>query len=65
MALNLTRKDREWLEGILAQAEPYPPDAPELCVFDGEQSSDFYARWNATMAQKFLAQDALEKQGKL
>lgn len=61
MALNLTTEQRKKLEEILALAEPYPDDAEELHILDGERKPDHVYRWNATMAKKFLEQDDREK----
>lgn len=61
MALNLTTEQRKKLEEILAIAEPYPDNAEELNILDGEQKPDHFDRWNATMAKKFLEQDDREK----
>ncbi len=56
--MNLSKEDRAWLEREAAAAEPYAEDAPELRTLDGPLDN---ARWSATMARKFLAQDDAEK----
>lgn len=61
MALNLTKKQREELEKMLAAAEPYPEDAEELHTLDGAWGEGHAARWNATMAKRFLEQDNSER----
>lgn len=61
LVLNLTAEQRRELEKTLAAAEPYPDDAEELSVLDGVMKPDHAARWNATMAKRFLEQDDREK----
>lgn len=58
MALNLSKQDRKKLMEIMAKAEPYSADDPEVNTLDAEIDFD---RWNAMMAKRFLEQDDLEK----
>lgn len=62
MALNLSKEQRAELEALLAKAEPYEKDDPELYewkhAWNAKSNSD---RWSATMAKRFLEQDDREK----
>lgn len=58
MALNLSKAKREELEKLLAAAEPYPEDSLEVNGLHVERD---FARFNATMAKRFLEQDDREK----
>lgn len=60
MALNLSKQDREELMEIMAKAEPYSEDDPEVNTLDAKIDFD---RWNAMMARRYLEQDDLEKAG--
>ncbi len=62
--MNLTKEQRRELEEMLAVAKPYPDNAEELRTLDGDRSPGHAARWNATMAKKFLEQDDCEKQNR-
>ena len=57
LKLNLSKADRERLEATLKAAEPYDPDDPIL-AFDADFDD---ARIRATIAKRFLEQDAREK----
>lgn len=58
MALNLSEEARAELFEYLEKAEPYPEDAQELNVLDGDRDPD---RMAATIAKKWLDQDDREK----
>lgn len=58
MALNLSKEQRAKLEAILAKAEPYDKNDPEVNTIHGKIDFD---RWNAAMAKRFLEQDDREK----
>ncbi len=51
MALDMSEEVRKSLEKIAASAEPYPEDAPELHVLDGDLDTD---RMMATLAKGVL-----------
>ncbi|MBO1680364.1 hypothetical protein [Bittarella massiliensis (ex Durand et al. 2017)] len=51
MSSNMPEEIRADLERVAASAEPYPDDAPELHVLDGDLDTD---RMMATLAKKAL-----------
>ena len=51
MESDMSEEVRKSLEKIAASAEPYPDDAPELHVLDGDLDTD---RMWATLAKKAL-----------
>lgn len=51
MALDISEETRKACEELLRRAEPYPEDAPELGVLDGDADLD---RLAATMAKRLL-----------